>query len=311
MKAHTVLCNVVSMILILFLIYVNDICQFVGNQNCNVFADDTILYSFGTDVDEVNSSLQLALNSVENWYSSNLLSLSKEKSVTLLVRGNKRNEPGDLNVTLGGHPLKQERCMKYLGVYLDQNLSWNEQCDRLCVHIAGKLAVLRRIRSFVKPDLLKLLFEKTIQPVFDYACTVWGNTSQGNMYKLQRAQNYAARLVSGNFDFINHRGEDIVKSLNWPTVTERFTYLTACMMFKAVNGLTPNYISDNVAMARDMHDRDTRLSRSNDVHIPPHNSAILKRSFVYNGSVVWNNLSEEVKVLHCLSDFKKAYKMCS
>ena len=223
----------------------------------------------------------------------------------------KRNEPGDLNVTLGGHPLKQERCMKYLGVYLDQNLSWNEQCDRLCVHIAGKLAVLRRIRRFVKPDLLKLLFDKTIQPVFDYACTVWGNTSQGNMHKLQRAQNYAARLVSGNFDFINHRGEDIVKSLNWPTVTERFTYLTACMMFKAVNGLTPNYISDNVTMARDMHDRDTRLSRSNDVHIPPHNSAILKRSFMYNGSVVWNNLSEELKALHCLNDFKKAYKMCS
>ena len=142
---------------------------------------------------------------------------------------------------------------------------------------------MRYERSFVKPDLLKLLFEKTIQPVFDYACTVWGNTSQGNMYKLQRAQNYAARLVSGNFDFINHRGEDIVKLLY--------------------------FISDNVTM--DMHDRDTRLSRSNDVHIPPHNSAILKRSFMYNGSVVCNNLSEELKALHCLSDFKKAYKMCS
>ena len=71
----------------------------------------------------MNSSLQLALNSVENWYSSNLLSLSKEKYVTLLVRGNKKNEPGDLNVTLGGHLLKQERSMKYLGVNLDQNLS--------------------------------------------------------------------------------------------------------------------------------------------------------------------------------------------
>ena len=92
---------------------------------------------------------------------------------------------------------------------------------------------------------------------------------------------------------------------------ERFTYLTACIMFKATNGLTPNYISDNVTMTRDMHDRDTRLSRSNDVHIPLHNSAILKRSFMYNGSVVWNNLSEELKALPCLSDFKKAYKMYS
>ena len=175
----------------------------------------------------------------------------------------------------------------------------------LCAY-CRKLAVLRRIHSFVKPDLLKPLFEKTIEPVFDYACTVWGNTSQGNMYIFQRAQNYA-----GNFDFINYRGEDIVKSLNWPTVTERFTYLTACMMFKAINGLTPNYISDNVTMARDMHDMDTHPSRSNDVHIPPHNSAILKRSFMYNGSVVWNNLSEELKALPCLNDFKKANKMCS
>ena len=82
-------------------------------------------------------------------------------------------------------------------------------------------------------------------------------------------------------------------------------------MFKAVNGITPNYISDNVTMAKDMHDRDTRVSRSNDVHIPPHNSAILKRSFMYNGSVVWNKLSEELKAPHRLSDFKKAYKMCS
>ena len=57
-------------------------------------------------------------------------------------------------------------------------------------------------------------------------------------------------------------------------------------MFKAINGLTPNFISDNEAMASDMHDKDTRLSRSNDVHIPPHNSAILKQSFMYNGIVV-------------------------
>ena len=32
---------------------------------------------------------------------------------------------------------------------------------------------------------------------------------------------YAARLVLGNFDFMNNRGEDIVKSLNWQTVKER------------------------------------------------------------------------------------------
>ena len=53
------------------------------------------------------------------------------------------------------------------------------------------------------------------------------------MDKLHRAQNYAARVVLENFHFINDRGEDIVKSLNWQTVKERFTYLTACIMFNS------------------------------------------------------------------------------
>ena len=38
---------------------------------------------------------------------------------------NKRNKTDDLTVTLSGH----------------QNLSWDEQCDKLSVHIVGKLSV--------------------------------------------------------------------------------------------------------------------------------------------------------------------------
>ena len=63
-------------------------------------------------------------------------------------------------------------------------------------------------------------------------------------------------------------------------------------------------------MPSDIHDRDTRLSRSNDVHITPHNFAMLKMSFMYNGSVVWNNLPGGIKAAHSLIDFKKVYKIC-
>ena len=67
------------------------------------------------------------------------------------------------------------------------------------------------------------------------------------------------------------------------------------LMFKAINGLVPNYLSDSIVMASEAHDRDTRLSESLDVHIPSHNSSALKRSFIYNGSVLWNALPEEIK----------------
>ena len=60
----------------------------------------------------------------------------------------------------------------------------------------------------------------------NYACSVWSNTKKGNIDKLQRAQNYTARIISGNFDYINTRSIDLLRSLRWATVQERCDYLT-------------------------------------------------------------------------------------
>ena len=79
-------------------------------------------------------------------------------------------------------------------------------------------------------------------------------------------------------------------------------------MYKAIHGLTPMYMTDNIVMAGETHDRDTRLSDSNDVNIPLHNSDVLKRPFIYNGSVIWNNLPGEIRMATDVADFKWRYK---
>ena len=186
-------------------------------------------------------------------------------------------------------------------------MSWDNQCDNLCSRIAGEIAVLRRLRSFVKPNTLKLLYEKTIQPVMDYACSVWSNTKKGSIDKLQRAQNYTARIISGNFDYINTRSIDLLRSLRWATVQERCDYFTDVVMYKSVHGLAPIYLTENVVMAGEIHDRDTRLSHSNDVHIPPHTD-ILKWSFIFNGGIIRNKLPDEIRMANDVLAFKWRYK---
>ena len=292
---------------LLFLLYVNDFPQHVQNENCNIFADDTIIYSFGSNVHEVMTHLQGALDSAIPWYTSNRLGINADKSAVMLVGKNSKVQ-NHVNVTINNVPVEQVNSMKYLGIHLDDNLSWDVQYDKLYRNIAGKISVLRRIRSFTKPGTLKLLYEKAVQPVFDYACTVWSNTKQGNIQKLQRAQNYAARIVSGNFDYVNFRSLDLLHALKWPTVQERCNYFTALLMYKPINGLTPLHLTDSLVRACDVHDRNTRLSNSKDVHVPPHKSNILKRSFIYNGSVIWNNLPSEIKRAENLNQFKYRYK---
>ena len=90
--------------------------------------------------------------------------------------------------------------------------------------------------------------------------------------------------------------------------SKRDVIITSVMMFKAINGLTPPYLTDSIVRAIEAHDRNTRLANSYDVHVPSHNSEILKRSFVYNGSVLWNSLRHEVKLADNVNDFKRMYK---
>ena len=281
---------------ILFLLYVNEFPQYIGNQNCNIFTDDAMIFSFGNDIKETEANLQSALDSLTPWYRANRLSINTNKSAVMLVGRHYQVHDTSISININDVPLEQVNVAKYLGVLVDSSLSWDNQCDNLCSRIAGKIAVLCRLRSFVKPNTLKLLYEKTIQPVIDYACSVWSNRKKGNIDKLQHAQNYVPHIISGNFDYINTRSIDLLRSLRWATVQERCDYFTAVLMYKSVHGLAPMYLTDNVVMAGEIHDRDARLSHSNDVHIPPQNTDILKRSFIFNGSVIWNKLPDEIRM---------------
>ena len=88
----------------------------------------------------------------------------------------------------------------------------------------------------------------------DKACSVWCHTKKSNIGQLQHAQNYAARIISGDFGYINTHSIDLLISLWWVNVQERCDYFIAVLMFKAIHRLTPMYMNDNIVMARDTHD---------------------------------------------------------
>ena len=58
---------------------------------------------------------------------------------------------------------------------------------------------------------MKMINDRTIQPVIDYGCSVWYNTTSKNLEKNQKIQNYAARIISGNFDYINVRSISLIR----------------------------------------------------------------------------------------------------
>ena len=122
-------------------------------------------------------------------------------------------------------------------------------------------------------------------------------------------QNRAARIITGEFDYIHVRGIDIVKNLKWTNVIQIRDSFVALSMFKCIHGMSPLYLSDCITMYNEIAVRDTRASTSSNLVTVPHAPlALFENYFAYRGPVIWNALPEHVRKCDSQYTFKKALR---
>ena len=100
-----------------------------------------------------------------------------------------------------------------LGVFIDQYLTYDEHLTQTAAKCFCKLVQINRIKHLLDKETLLLLINAFVFSKLLYCSTVWSNTSKSNVSKLQRVQNFAARIILGlrKFDHISQG----IKSLNW------------------------------------------------------------------------------------------------
>ena len=130
----------------------------------------------------------------------------------------------------------------YLGLEVDSNLLWNDNISKVCKKLGSRIALFQRLVSCLPESCNNTLYYAFIQPYIDYAITVWGNSSIGNINKVQNLQNRIACIMTHNFDYYVP-GSVIIRDLGWQDVATQKEYLSAILMYKCVNGQAQNYMS--------------------------------------------------------------------
>ena len=100
-------------------------------------------------------------------------------------------------------------------------LSWNLQTDCISKKLVFIISRLSRLKPVLPSQMLMYIYMSIIQPKIDYAISIWGYATAHNINKVQRLQNRAARILTGNFDYVNTRGIDLVKTLGLMNVSQR------------------------------------------------------------------------------------------
>ena len=199
--------------------------------------------------------------------------------------------------------------MKYLGLIIDDRLKWDKQLMSVSRKLAMHNANLRRISKFVLQNILIQTYKSTVEPIMNYGCNVWGYASANVLNVINRLENKSARAITGNYDYINVRGDDIFNGLGLTRFQSRRDYFTSVLMFKAVHGITPHYISNVILFTFEVNERHIRSGDVMTFYKPLPHIDLYKSSLAYNGPHVWNNLSFNLRSALSLDTFKRSYKI--
>ena len=111
-----------------------------------LYADDAVNYYSSTDLSGLEGQLNSDLATVSNFFSSNLLTRNISKC-NFVIFGNSRKLKlvNDVSLKVNSTAVERSDLFKYLGVVINQAMSWSEHIDTISTKISQRIGMIKRI----------------------------------------------------------------------------------------------------------------------------------------------------------------------
>lgn len=155
----------------------------------SLFADDSTIAVDSHDLNELSRKASITINSMQNYCSSTGLALNSTKTDLLLFSIRKLDY--SLLVKTDNRTIKQNNCVKFLGVHMDSLLNWGTHVDFVKNKLSTHCFVIWQLRSFVNIHILKIYYFAYVQSCLNYCIICWGNCSRfSEVFTLQKKKSY-------------------------------------------------------------------------------------------------------------------------
>ena len=137
-----------------------------------------------------------------DWFQANKLTVNLTKTKFVIFGSKQRlkntlsnNSEENVTITLGS---KLERVFhaKFLGLILDENLSWNFQINWICRKIAKSIGILYRARHFLNLETLINLYYSFIYSHISYSALIWGSNFKTKLLPIHILQKRGIRATT-------------------------------------------------------------------------------------------------------------------
>ena len=181
---------------LLFILLTNDLAQSLKKCKSILFADDTTVYVSGKNIRSLKDSIRQDLDFLVDWFKANKLSLNLSKTNYVLFRPKGKKDDINISLTYDNTDIKQEKVTKFLGVYLDECLTWEPQAKHVCSKLSKNLYLIRSVKHYLPVWSLKNLYFAYIHTHLIYGLGIWGPmVSKASIKRIRTLQKKALRAV--------------------------------------------------------------------------------------------------------------------
>ena len=230
---------------LLFSIYINDMSKVGGECDLVQYADDAQFIFSGSpnDVKAITDQAERTMSRAKHYFDSNGLKVNPQKTQVIFVgsRQNIAKIPADTKINFDGNLIEPINHVKNLGVIFDNYMSFDKHIDEVCRKTIGTLIYLNYIKNKIDRETRIMLVQSLAMSKVDYCFKIWGSTGVSQMQRIQKLQNFAAKIAIGNVKKYDHVTPCILE-LKWLRIEEKIKYELCVLMYKRVNGLIPEML---------------------------------------------------------------------
>jgi hypothetical protein len=165
---------------LLFLIYVNDLPSIVNkNNNIILYADDTSLILTDTDRNDFSCNVHKMFEDLNTWFDNNLLNLNFDKAYYMEFK-TKKHFNHNMQVQHNLNYITNTSVTKFLGLIIDDTLTWNQHILQLTKKMTTACYALRFVKHSLPLQTLKIIYYAYVHSIMCYGIIFWSTSTDAN-----------------------------------------------------------------------------------------------------------------------------------
>ena len=142
-------------------------------------------------------SLRIEIDNITQWLYANKLTRNVSKTKYMIVASsNKLKTLQPVNLTMNNELIERVSEMKYLGITIDENLTFEPHIKHMYRNVCQKLGEIQKTRMCLDNKTSLILYKSLLLPIIDYCDVAYMTATKNSLQRLQKVQNIACGIIS-------------------------------------------------------------------------------------------------------------------